>query len=330
VFAVVAVAATSASAAEPEWGRCLAHKKGEYTEGNCKTKSAKAHKGKFEWFPGGGAACYPLKHGEYTNSSCTSKSGKPHKGKYEKTAGGKFTGAGGAGVLHALIADGCADQGGCIEADGELTEGGKQARQEEAEGLKEPFNISVECTSEHATGEATGTNGIANVSVTFNGCRVGSIPCSNTANAEEIVTNVLKGELGYISKASHEVGARLEPAQAKGLFAEFTCGPLVSEVGTPQAKEGPVAARYEPSGGGDAIISPITPVNQMTPSFTQVYSGNENDENLPSKFEGGPFSELETALYGVENNEVKRTYYMPSDEEITNVNTPEGPSEIRG
>ncbi len=107
VFALVAVAASSASATAPEWGRCMAQKHGNYTEGNCKTVAEKHgvpdHKGHFEWLGGADAKCYAMKHGNYTESGCNTvatKHGVPdHKGHYEKTSGNKFTGSAGAGVL---------------------------------------------------------------------------------------------------------------------------------------------------------------------------------------------------------------------------------------
>ena len=109
----VAVTATSASAAEPEWGHCVAVKsKGHYEDSNCSKeaftenkKHVKKYKGKFEWDSGAAAACYAQKHGKYKDSGCTEldeKKGSP-KGKYEKTGGPKFTGEGGAGVLHTFL-----------------------------------------------------------------------------------------------------------------------------------------------------------------------------------------------------------------------------------
>jgi hypothetical protein len=80
--------ATSASAAS--FGQCVAHKKGEYTEGSCLTKSAKPHKGKFEWVPGPAPTCVAKKKGEYTEGKCATKSVKPHKGKFETAPGPGF------------------------------------------------------------------------------------------------------------------------------------------------------------------------------------------------------------------------------------------------
>jgi hypothetical protein len=335
-FALSAVVASAAQAEGPEWGHCLAQKKGEYTEGNCKTKSAKAHKGKFEWFPGGGAACYPLKHGEYTDSSCTSKSGKPHKGKFEKTAGGKFTGVGGKGKLWAAARFEC--EGGSLPGN---------VRQPCGDVLFTTAT-AVECTSESASGEATGTSGLANVKVTFRGCiLLGTIPCSTQGAASgEVVVNTMKGELGYIDKAKKEVGVLLEPATPKGNFAVFHCFSEAEEtnsviaVGVGNETEG-TAYQPESTGGNDGIISPITPVDAMTSTFTQAYTvyvspGSQNEEvvyNLPTKFESGPVTALEMFIEAGEAYEkgenTRSSQWSPAGEEVTNVSTPEGAAEIK-
>ena len=104
------------------------------------------------------------------------------------------------------------------------------------------------------------------------------------------------------------------------------------------------------------MISPITPVNQMTHTFTQNYrlehthfpcpencyeSGvnfetNEYDRhplakledylNVPSKFEGGPLEAIESTL----GSEGATSEWSPAGQEITNINTVEGNAEIKG
>jgi hypothetical protein len=333
VFAVAAVAATSASAAAPEWGHCVAQKKGNYTEGNCATVAEKKgkpdHKGSFEWVPGGGAECYSMKKGNYTESGCKTvaeKKGKPdHKGSFEKTGGGNFTAkATTAGILYTNFQ--VCSKGGerkrvpsrtCVENGGEL----------------ESTETFVECSSETGHGESVGLKGIANVGVTFEGCKaLGALPCNTEGKApEEIVTTALKGELGYINAGTHSVGALLEPAASKGLFAKFEC-PSISlgiEVGVGNPTEG---AYYQPetTGGFDGIISPITPVNKMTPTFTQVYTTkNQFEGNIPGNFEGGHMEQLEAAgFFPFEPSE--GTSWSPAGQEITNINTVEGLAEIKG
>jgi hypothetical protein len=80
-FALGALVAAGAAQAAPEYGQCVAKKKGNYTNSGCTTSKPK--KGKYEWEPGPSPTCVAKKKGAYTNSECTVKA-KPKKGKYEK------------------------------------------------------------------------------------------------------------------------------------------------------------------------------------------------------------------------------------------------------
>ncbi len=190
--------------------------------------------------------------------------------------------------------------------------------------------ITVECTSENSSGEAVGTNSVANVSVVFKGCVVlGSAPCTTEGAEEgEIRVNPLKGRLGYINKGEKNVGVLLEPVKKHGPFVEFDCAEvLFTGVGTGNSKEG---AWYEPEskGGYDGVISPITPVNTMTSTYEQVYTTNGSEKepaNVPSKFEGKHIELLEDFVEGAGNS----TVWGPASEEITNVNTTAEPGEIK-
>ena len=300
VFAVAAVAATSAMAL-PEWGKCEAKAGGKYSDANCTVK-AKKGAGAFEWIKG--------------------KNLKPVK----------FTGknVGSGGVLSTKLWE-------CHE---EHEVGGHGIRvPRSACGGYFPLlgPITVECTSESSSGEAVGTNSIANVSVVFKGCLAfGSAPCTSEGAEEgEIRVNPLKGTLGYINKAEKTVGVLLEPVKKHGPFAEFVCaGALFTGVGAGNTKEG---AFYTPEskGGYDGVISPITPVNTMTSTYEQVYTSNGSEvepANVPSKFEGKHIELLEDY---VENSEAglgngNSTQWSPASEEITNLNTTAEPGEIKG
>ena len=148
----------------------------------------------------------------------------------------------------------------------------------------------------------------------------GSFPCQNTPDTGEILVNELKGSLGYINKATKEVGVKLEPIKKHGQFAQFDClGLVTTTVGVGNSKEG---AYYTPEnkGGNDQIISPITPVNTMTREFTQVFTVNpETAENIPNKFEGKPLSLLED-FTTPDSTPGKGSMWSPASEEITNVN----------
>ena len=228
----------------------------------------------------------------------------------------------------------------------------------EGEGYERANDASVECATEAATGEAAGTNEVANVSVHFTGCTSFGTPATTPGLAAgEIQTTSLKGRLGYINKATHEVGVLLEPTSVNGRFAEFEVleGNLLIGVGVGNATEGSfwegAGTPGDPS-GHDGVISPVTPVDQMTHTFTQNYrieerrvpcpenckpelgGGTEMPAylNVPSSFEGGQFQALESydESTGKELPVGLSGEWQPSGQEITNVNTVEGQAEIKG
>jgi hypothetical protein len=265
--------------------------------------------------------CYAKEGGKYANSNCTQKA-KKGAGTYEWRKGTEltntgFSGAGGTGILISTfeLCEPGATRGPktCAERGDETTEFGP---------------ISVECTSEVSHGETSGKSDVKAITVEFRGCvALGSIPCSNTTNEGEIITNELKGELGYINKGTKSVGVRLTPNAKNGEFAKFSCAiGLTTVVGVGNTKEG--KAYPGSKGGGDGIISPIVPVDQMTDSFTQEYTVNEGFENIPNKFEGKPLSALEAYLYNTLEPSASSNW-SKSGETIVNVNTPNEEGEIK-
>ncbi len=265
--------------------------------------------------------CYAKEGGKYANSNCTEKA-KKGKGTFEWRKGTEltntgFSGAGGTGILISTF-EICSPSakrgpGTCVE------------RGETPEFLGP---ISVECKTEKSHGETSGKNGVKAITVEFNGCiALGSIPCANTATEGEIITNELKGELGYINKGTKAVGVRLTPNVKNGEFAKFSCAiGLTTVVGVGSTKEG--KAYPGSKGGGDGIISPIVPIDQMTGAFTQEYTVNEGFENIPNKFEGKPLSALEAYVYNTLESQLSSNW-SKSGETIINVNTPNEEGEIK-
>jgi hypothetical protein len=320
-LALGAYAVSSASALE--WGKCekLETATGNYTGPNC-TKAEKAKpkgSGSYEWRKGSELAPVP------------------------------FTGhnVGSGGVLYTEFPE-CRQESPPYEVfASRLTR--KACEEKGAERVLNGSGPAIECTAESNTGEASGKNEVKNVHVTFTGCLLlGSVPCENGA-AEEIKTNELKGKLGYISKPNKEVGVLLEPAKKHGAFAEFVCpgfGISVA-VGVGNKKEGAAhtssgctgacpgtTPEEEKHGGYDGVISPITPVNEMTSTYTQEYkvvnggAGEPCPENTPSKFEGKHIELLEDFQY-LTSEPTTSLMAACSGEEITNVNTPSEPGEIK-
>ena len=372
VFAFIALAASAAQAQTPEWGLCVAQKKpkAHYEDASCtkedfkeSSKGEKKYKGKYEWLPGAKVDCVEQKKGHYKDSACTeedfkenSKGEKKYSGKYEKTAEPKFKGSGGSSVLYANPAF-------CIHGDSQDNEFCREVNEQEGrpanaeywhQFVGDGFPDRVECTSENAEGELSGTKEATNVHVVFHGCKYNNrVTCQNTQAVEgEIKVNPLAGELGYLSKANKEVGVVLHPIAADGVFAEFECGHgfLYFQVGGSPSKWtnrfGTTTLEPFWSGSGHGVISPVTPVDKMSSTFTQAYkvvepeeaspepgSSNTIPQNVPSRFEGGPVEQLETLVGSAETSflvpEEEISAYSPSGEEVTNVNTGLGEIEIK-
>jgi hypothetical protein len=211
--------------------------------------------------------------------------------------------------------------------------------------------LSVECEGETNEGEAEGKNKVTNIEVTFFGCAIeGFLPCnSKGAASEEIVVNTLHGKLGWINKASKEVGVLLEPQAGKhAAFANFECGEGFAEtvVGVGNKKEGSfylsggcigtcesATPDEEKHGGYDGIISPITPVNEMTKTFEQKFVSNgsiSQAANLPESFEGKHRDTLEDYVVLEPGTQFEiGIQWSPASEEVTNVNEPEEEGEIK-
>jgi hypothetical protein len=330
-LALGAYAVSSASALE--WGKCEnVGSGGNYTGSNC-TKAEKAKpkgSGSYEWRKASEVAAKRVAEG--------------------KSAGVPFTGhsEGGGGVLTASVRE-------CTIITPEGTVELRVTRQKCAEEGGEENNVEevaaeVECSNESATGESEGKNKVAHIHVVFTGCSAfGAFPCQAEGSEEgEVPTNELKGKLGWINKANKEVGVLLEPAAKHGLFADFECGGILgNEVGVGNKKEGtfyvqgekypegcygecPGATPAEEKHGGyDGIISPITPVNQNTSEYTQVYT--EESEfpfrNIPMNFEKKHIDVLENGFVAISNG--RKDAWASAGEVITNVNVTEEEGEIK-
>lgn len=199
VFALGAIVSTAAQAAAPEWGRCVAQKKGEYTNASCTTKSVKAKKGVFEFVAGPAPSCVPQKKGEYTNNTCTIKSVKAKKGTFEKAGGPGNSSVGGSATL-------------------------------ETPALAGP----VTCTANTALGEITGAK-TAKDQIKFTTCETEGKVCTSfqpglpagtieTPNLTVGLTEPKGGEIQYTFVG--EGGLESE------FSSEFSCGAGVLEVRT--------------------------------------------------------------------------------------------------
>ncbi len=87
----------------------------------------------------------------------------------------------------------------------------------------------ISCTHNSDSGEFTGPKTVGKIKVTFTGCEFESKKCQGDAPAAahegEILTNNLVGEVGYVNKGEKKVGGLFKPET--GLyFTEFNCGEL--------------------------------------------------------------------------------------------------------
>jgi hypothetical protein len=102
------------------------------------------------------------------------------------------------------------------------------------------------------------------------------LTCNTPGLAREIVTNPLKGDLGYIKNTiPKSVGQQLEPATTKTAFAEFECGGGAARI----VVKGTTAT--------NCIIAPVTPFNVMSTTAELKYSGSGGVQN-PDHFETTP------------------------------------------
>ena len=149
----------------------------------------------------------------------------------------------------------------------------------------------VKCTADSNVGEITNAKKVAKVVVTFTGCEEPALKVKcNTAKqaAGTIVTNELKGEIGYLNAAKTLVGLSLEPAATTGarLFAEFECTSLE------KIKVGEAA-----SAGHDSVIGEIQPpykVFSKTAELKYVCVSGKPGEQEWRSFSGGALDYLET------------------------------------
>jgi hypothetical protein len=181
----------------PEYGQCVAQKKGNYTDSGCTTQGERKgqpveHAGGFEFQPGPAPTCVAQKKGEFTDSACAIKSAKPRKGTYEKAPGAGFTSSTGTVTLDT-----------------------------------QELGRSVVCSASTGAGEVTSVNaGVERITLT--GCEVAGKKCASQApngtpsgKAGVITTNLLHTRL--LGPVAGEVWTELTSAEHDPYLTEFAC-----------------------------------------------------------------------------------------------------------
>jgi hypothetical protein len=142
--------------------------------------------------------------------------------------------------------------------------------------FKSVKNRNVECSESGVSGttgeignkSATENGEAAKVTVAYAGCKTAlGIECNTKGKAKgEIVSNALKGHLGFISEATSVIGLLLEP-ETGPLDQEFECG------------------TFETVKVRGSIICPISPFKTPTTAYQIKCNETEGKEEFV-KFEG--------------------------------------------
>jgi hypothetical protein len=277
-LAICAVAVSSASAAAPEFGRCIKKSKAEgsgYSNAGCTTSAESG--AKYEW----------------TNS--LSKAKFESKGRFVETTKLKRcliwqeeVRAGNLAHAAALLAGWGYTEAECIETI-EKGEGKEEAVLETVHGSK------VECSGVSATGEYTSPKTVS-VNSTFTGCTTTEfeqeVTCQSAgASSGEVKIKPLDGELNIIKKeslpTSNTVGISLAAASGT-VITEFECGPFFP--GTLN-----IYAKLVTTG---SVIHQVT-ANKMLLEENEKFVQSKGLQK-PENFDGGEKDVLESSLDGGE------------------------------
>lgn len=182
--------------------------------------------------------------------------------------------------------------------------------------IETPAGLTIACKSVSGTGEIVESgegnrysNTVAKVLIAYHNCTAslfGGQECSNNSEKNAIVTEPLRGELGYVESGVNErVGLMLEGEAEHGserpLYAKFTCsggssmqitGRLVGLVGVTNVLERSNRLYYEASSGVQEELKFPGVTNQLR----IAYAGREEDlgiEEQPTITYGGNDIEVE-------------------------------------
>jgi hypothetical protein len=147
--------------------------------------------------------------------------------------------------------------------------------------LETVTKVKLVCKSDTNVGEVTGP-ATGTMKITFSGCSLKKLPCNTVGlSPGEIVTAPLAFIVGYINKATKEVGMDLMSPTGKP-FMEFVCG---------SGTRGLVIG---------SVIGRITPINVKVKAgkvFTVHFTQSKGVQKIV-KLEGGPVDVLETSFGG--------------------------------
>jgi hypothetical protein len=225
VFAIGVVAAATASAETPEFGRCI--KKAPKTEGagfsNAGCTNAVSSGAKYEWKAGPGENPHFTSTARFVGTAnykhCLLASEEEGRGNYKRAEEIYAKYGLSKSICEPILAEKEADEPALLET---------------TSGLR------VECSGVSSTGEysMTNTQQVANVKTTFTGCEFDEtgLTCQSAGAASgEVLTSTLDGTLGVIKKEpsplNTTVGLALYPASGE-VVAELECAGFAKTVVT--------------------------------------------------------------------------------------------------
>jgi hypothetical protein len=230
--------------------------------------------------------------GEYTDAGCTNKVGKGHGGTYEwrgalSIAEPELTAVGGEALVFESV------RGNKLVYTTEESESLVTAQLASPQlRIPTPWEIILRAIARWLKKMILARGGpkqIISGSFSFaEGEDVGS-----GARCEPTTSTELRGVLGYISGGGSpdpSVGLMYE-APGSSVFAEFPC----PAAGRPSA----VIGRKPHAKHRDGVISRITPIDEMTTTFSETFSESAPGIQDPTHFEGGRLELLEATGEGL-------------------------------
>jgi hypothetical protein len=272
-LAVCAIGAASASAAAPEFGRCIKKAKAEgsgYSNAGCTT--AVGSGAKFEWSSGPGPKAHFTVKARFVASTKTKRC----------FVWNEEVELGNTKHAEELLKKWGYTEEECLKT---IKENSGEGEGKEPVVLQPISGERVECSGLSASGEYTSAKTVGAVSSTFTGCEVAdtSITCQSGATAGEITTSTLDGELGFEKQESPPTSSvpaiDLFPASGT-VVAEFNCGGFASVVVT------------------GSVIHDVTG-NKMLLEENEKFNQRGGVQE-PTKLEGLPADVLESSTNGGE------------------------------
>lgn len=267
LLAIGGVAASTAAAEAPEFGRCIKKAKAEgsgFSSANCTT--AVGSGAKFEWQAGPG----PNPHFSSEARFVPTGTYKHCLAWHREVEAGNTKAAEEILAKYGLTAEQCEK----VLAE---EEGKEPAVLETVTGLR------IECGGAGSVGEYSGTKTVANVVTTFTECEFAEVyACQSPgAKAGEIVSASLKGVLGVIKTeglpTNNKIGLDLSATSGE-VISEIECGPFIKVVVT------------------GSVIHQLQ-VNKMLLEENEKFIQKKGSQK-PERFEGEPVDVLESSLGG--------------------------------